>query len=184
VNFYSFGFCITWVWPFLIKVIPETCLYIFILIMRTRFYIYYLVMLKRTFPFLLDCKGRVNMDVRFMLFNFLATIFQFYLTLSKFSFEIKESNWSDRRCMIHNITSPHYGLPCHDVVVLEWEKICLNVININKQGLLNIYPFDYVSALFYLYHCLSYWCWPLCCLCCDLWLLISPLLSFLIYWYF
>ena len=152
--------------------------------MRTGLYIFYFVIIKLTLIWQPVCKGRIHRDVRFMLFNVLATIFQLYLTLSKFSFEFKESNWIDTRCLIQNVVSPYYGLPCHDVVVLEWEKICLNVININKQGLLNIYPFDYVSALFYLYHCLSYWCWPLCCLCCDLWLLISPLLSFLIYWYF
>ena len=61
--------------------------------------------------------------------------------MRKFSFEIKESNWSDTRCLIQNVVSPYYGLPCHDVVILEWERRRLNVSNINKQRLLNIHPF-------------------------------------------
>jgi hypothetical protein len=48
-----------------------------------------------------------------------STILQFNLTLRKFSFEIKESNVSDIRCLIQNVVSPYYGLPCHGVVVLE-----------------------------------------------------------------
>ena len=39
----------------------------------------------------------------------LSTIFQFYLTLCMFSFEINESRLSDTKCLIQNVVSPHCG---------------------------------------------------------------------------
>jgi len=71
----------------------------------------------------------------------------FYLTICTFSFEIKESNLSDKRCLVQEVVPPNCSdkrmawscLECfcqttffYDVIVLECGKKHLNAINVSR----------------------------------------------------